>query len=344
MIARSEIHRDFDAAGFFCIQQCAELDTEPQRGSPHCKGAVRNSAASSYNFLSGITLIYGMKDLLLIVVLAVTLAMSGQAAPAAAAQAGSQLSSGAATASPASIPADQANARQARALLDQAIQALGGQRYLNIHDVQQAGRTYSFYHGRPTGTGALFWRFVEYPDKERLELTKERDVAYVYTGDKGYEVTYKGPHAVEKKDLDDYLRRRRLSLETMLRVWINDPGVALFYEGNALAGNLAAQRVTLINTKNEAVSLFFDIDTHLPIKKSYVWRDPVDKERNEEEEVYDNYKPVQGVMAYYSFTRYYNGDMQSQRFINSVQFNQGVNPAMFDPNSGYDPNKAAKKR
>ncbi len=344
MIAKSEIHRDFDAAGFFCIQQCAELDTEPQRGSPHCKGAVRNSAASSYNFLSGITLIYGMKDLLLIVVLAVTLAMSGQAAPAGCGPSrlpaffrrGHRIACGDSS-GPGQRPPGPRAPRSGHP-------GLGRPRYLNIHDVQQAGRTYSFYHGRPTGTGALFWRFVEYPDKERLELTKERDVAYVYTGDKGYEVTYKGPHAVEKKDLDDYLRRRRLSLETMLRVWINDPGVALFYEGNALAGNLAAQRVTLINTKNEAVSLFFDIDTHLPIKKSYVWRDPVDKERNEEEEVYDNYKPVQGVMAYYSFTRYYNGDMQSQRFINSVQFNQGVNPAMFDPNSGYDPNKAAKKR
>lgn len=279
--------------------------------------------------------------------LASALAISGWRGPAASAQASAQApSESAPNARPAGAAnqgSDQENARQSRALLEQAIQALGGQTYLNIRDVQQEGRTFSFYHGRPSGTGALFWRFVEYPDKERLEVTKERDVAYVYTGNKGYEVTFKGPREVEKKDLEDYLRRRRLSLETVLRSWINDPGVALFYDGNALAGNLAAQQVTLINAKNEAVSLYFDVDSHLPIKKSYRWRDPVDKERNLEEEVYDNYKPTHGVMAYYSFTRYYNGDMQSQRFINSVQFNQGLNPAMFDPNSGYDPNKAAKK-
>ena len=210
--------------------------------------------------------------------------------------------------------------------------------------MQQTGRTFGFYHGRPSGTGAVFWRFVEYPDRERLELTKERDVAYLYIADKGYEVTFKGAHAVEKKDLDDYLRRRRFSLETMLKVWLNDPGVALFYDGTALAGNLASQQVTLINSKDEAVKLLFDIDTHLPLKKSYSWRDPVDKQRNTEEEIYDNYKPVQGIMTPYNFTRYYNGDMQSQRFVNSVQFNQGLDPAMFDPNSGYDPNKPVKKR
>lgn len=277
-----------------------------------------------------------MKHLVLIVGLALTLA-TARPQPAASAQASA----------PAPVPAnhvnDLENARQARALLDQAIQALGGGRYLSIHDMQQQGRAYSFYHGRPTGVGALFWRFVDFPDKERLEVTKERDVAYVYTGDKGYEVTYKGPHAVEKKDLEDYLRRRRFSLETMLRVWINDPSVALFYDGTALAGNLAAQQVTLINSKDEAVKLFFDLDTHLPLKKSFTWRDTVDKQRDVEEEIYDNYKPIQGVMTPYSITRYYNGDMQSQRFINSVQFNQGLDPAMFDPNSGYNPNKSDKK-
>jgi hypothetical protein len=284
-----------------------------------------------------------MKHLFLISVLAVTLATSGRGTSGAASQTSAQAPSESAAEAHPSIPVDQESSRKARALLDQAIQALGGTTFLNIRDMQQEGRTYSFYHGRPSGTGALFWRFVEYPDKERIEVTKERNVAYVYAGDKGYEVTFKGPHAVEKKDLEDYLRRRRLSLENILRFWVNDPRVALFYDGNALAGNLAAEQVTLINAKNEAVSLYFDVDSHLPIKKSYRWRDPVDKERNSEEEVFDNYKPTHGVMAYYSFTRYYNGDMQSQRFISSVQFNQGLDEAMFDPTSGYNPIKAAKK-
>jgi hypothetical protein len=304
-----------------------------------------------------------MKYPLLIVVLrfalASALAAPGWGGSAAAAQAGAQVSPEPHSAATPSIPGDQGNdpgkvqgkdrgsdqdnVRQARALLDQAIQALGGQTYLNIRDMQQQGRTYSFYHGRPTSNGVVFWRFFEYPDKERVEITPQRDVAVIYVGNKGYEVTYKGPHAVEQKDLDDYLRRRRLSLETVLRTWINNPSVALFYDGNALAGNLPAQQVTLINGQDEAVSLFFDLDSHLPLKKSYKWRDPVDKERNVEEELYDNYKPVQGVMTPYSFTRYYNGDMQTQRFVNSVHFNQGFDETMFDPNSGYDPLKPAKK-
>jgi hypothetical protein len=286
-----------------------------------------------------------MKDLAFIVLPGMLLAVVISIPPAVSAQANSQPSSQFSTMQSQAVPAaDLENARKARSLLDEAIKALGDGTYLNIHDIEEEGRTYSFFHGRPTGNGVVFWRFVEYPDKERIEVTKERDIAYVYAGDKGYEITYKGPREVEKKDLDDYLRHRKFSLETMLRTWINDPKVALFYDGNALAGNLPSDEVTLINSKDEAVHLYLDLYTHLPIKKSYSWRDPVDKQKNIEEELWDNYKPVQGVMTAYGFTRYYNGDMQSERFVNGIHYNQGVDEAMFDPNSGYNPNKAEGKK
>jgi hypothetical protein len=244
-----------------------------------------------------------------------------------------------------SIPAvDLQNARKAHALLEQAIQALGGQAYLNVRTLQEQGRTYGFHHGQPTSNGMLFWRFVEYPDKERIEVTPERDVAELYIGNKGWELTYKGPRPIETKDLDDYLRHRKFSLETVLHNWVNDPSVALFYDGNALAGNLPADQITLINSKDEAVDLFLDIDSHVPIKKSYKWRDPVDRQLNVEEEIYDNFRVVQGVNTPYGFTRYFNGDMQMERFVNAIHYNEQLDEAMFDPNSSYNPNKPQKKR
>lgn len=256
-------------------------------------------------------------------------------------QAASQPASPPANAAPALSP-DQENARKAKAILDQGIQALGGQAYLTIRDREQQGRGYSFHHGRESG-GGVFWSFAEFPDKERVELTKERDIAELYIGNKGYEITYKGPHPIEKKDLDDYLRRRRFSLDTILRTWVNDPGVVMLFEGNAIAAQHPSLQVTLINAQDESVTLYFDSDTHLPAKKSFSWRDPVDKQKNLEEEVYENYRLVSGIMAPYNLTRYFNGDMAGQRFLNSVTINQGLDPAMFDPNSGYNPNKVPSK-
>lgn len=237
------------------------------------------------------------------------------------------------------IPVDQANARKAKAILDQAIQALGGPAYLNIQDISQEGRTYSFHLGQPTSAGALFWRFYRYPDKDRIELTKKRDVAYVYNGDNGYEITYKGIRSDDPKAVADYLRRRHFALDWVLRHWINDPGVALFYEGQAVADQKNCDQVTVMNNHDEAVTLYMDLDTHLPVKKTFSWRDPNDKQRNIEDETYDAYRGQQGIMTPYTITRYYNGDMSNQRFLTSVTYNRNLSDSQFNVSVTYDPNK-----
>ena len=239
---------------------------------------------------------------------------------------------------------EQDSSRKAKDLIDQATQALGGQAYLNIHETTQEGRAYSFYHGQSNSTGVLYWRYTKFPDKERIELTKKRDVVYIYNGDKGYEVTYKGTAAEDPSTMADYLRRREYSLDWVLRRWINEAGVALFYDGPAIAEQKPAEQVTIMNARNQAVTLYFDPNTHLPLKKSFSWRDPKDKQRNLEEEVYDNYRPVQGIMTPFSVTRFYNGDMASQRFLNSINYNQEINDSMFSANATYDPNRPAAKK
>jgi hypothetical protein len=209
------------------------------------------------------------------------------------------------------IPVDQENAHRARAVLEQAIQALGGQAYLNIQDISQEGRTFSFHNGRPNSLGVIFWRFYKFPDK-------------------GTEITYKGPHPMDPKDLTEYVRRRHFSLDWVLRKWLSEPGVALFYEGQTVAEEKPVEQVTVMNAHNEGVTLYVNTDDHLPVKKTYSWRDATDKQRNIEDEVYDNYRPVQGIMTPHTITRFYNGDMSGQRFLSSVSYNQGISDSQFE--------------
>jgi hypothetical protein len=237
-----------------------------------------------------------------------------------------------------SVPVDQQNAQKAKVLLDQAIQALGGQAYLHIQDISQQGRTFGFHMGESEGVGVQFWRFSKYPDKDRIELTKKRDWWFVYSGNQGYETTYKGTSAVDPKDLVDYLRRRDFSLDHVLREWLNQPGIALFYEGSTVAAQKDTQRVTIMTAQNQAVTLYIDSKTFLPVKKSFSWRDPTDQQRNTEDEVYDNYRPVQGIMTPFDVTRFYNGDMSNQRFMTSVEYNKGLSDPLFTAAVSYDPN------
>ena len=263
--------------------------------------------------------------LLLLTTLAAAQGPAGDQPPTA-----DQPSAPATSASPAES-SDHANAAKARRIVDQAIQALGGQAYLTWRTQSSEGRSYSFHHGEPNSVGTLFWRFKEYPDKDRVEVTKKRDIFQIFNGDKGYEVTYRGVRDLEDKtELQPYLRRRHYSIDIVLREWLNAPGVALFYEGQPVAAQKQTDQVTIMNSKNEAVTLNFDVNTHLPVKKSFTWRDPTDRERNVEEEIYDNYRLIQGIMTPFDLTRTYNGDMASQVFLTAASYNKDFDVSMFD--------------
>src|SRR5579864_2528021 len=89
-------------------------------------------------------------------------------------------------------------------VLNTMLRALGGDAWLNVRTMTTEGRAYSFYHGQPNSMSILFWRFWEWPDKERVEMTKQRDIVEVYNGDKAYEITYKGTTTQDPKDADEY--------------------------------------------------------------------------------------------------------------------------------------------
>ena len=229
-------------------------------------------------------------------------------------------------------------------MLDKMITALGGQAYLTYTTMTQQGRSYSFYQGRPNSVGAPFWRFWEYPDKDRVELTKQRDVVYIYNGDHGYEVTYKGTATMDAKDLDNYLRGRHYGMENVIRVWLKDPATLIYYEGTALADQNLVEQVTLVNKADEAVTIGIDPNTNLPLKKSYTYRDPFDGLKSTDDEIFANYRPIQGIQTALSIVRYHNGLQSAQRFLNKVEYNLPLPETMFDAKVTYDQYKLQDKK
>jgi hypothetical protein len=254
------------------------------------------------------------------------------------------------------------NARKARAVLDQTIQSLGGEPYLTYTNREEEGRYYPLYHGRTDSTGIPYRYYVEYPDRDRFEVihTKDvfllfgqigdvkvknkTDVVLIHNGDRGYEITYKGTAAQDKLDLENYLRRRQHSIEWVFRKWIRDPNVALFYNGSAVVDGKETEGVTLLNSQNDSVNVYLDLNTHYPVKISYSWRDPKDKQKDIEDEVYDSYKLVQGIWTPHSITRYFNGETSQQRFINTADYNLKLPDTMFEASVTYDPTVPTKKR
>src|ERR1700760_2377682 len=104
--------------------------------------------------------------------------------------------------------ASKQSEQQARALLAGMVKALGGDAWLHLQGYELIGRTSGFSQGKPTGDITDFFDYHAPPDKERIELGKKRQVAQIFIGDEGWEVTYRGKRAIPKDQMDDYLRRR----------------------------------------------------------------------------------------------------------------------------------------
>ncbi len=224
-----------------------------------------------------------------------------------------------------------ANQQKARATLDAMIAALGGDRWLTLTSAMQQGRTSGFYLGKPTGMTAEFYEIQKFPDQTRVELGKKRDVVQIISGDQAWEVTYKGKRAVPKDQVQDLIRRRDHSLQTALRVWLKDPKTVLIYGGQNLVERHLADQVTLINADNDSITIQSDAETHLPLRRTWQWRDPLYKDKNTDAEEYDDYHLVDGLPTPYTLTRYHNDDMSNQRFLYRGAYNVPVTPDMFDP-------------
>jgi len=225
------------------------------------------------------------------------------------------------------------NAQQARAALDAMVKALGGDAWLHMQNREYIGRSAGFYHGKPSGATVEYWEVHAWPDKDRAEFTKHRDVVQIYSGRVGWEVIYSGQKELPKDQVEEYLRRRDHSIETVIKQWLNDPTTILIYEGQHLVESHLADQVTLISASNDAVTIQTDSQTHLPLRRSFQWRDPLYKDKDEDAEEYDNYRPVDGFQTPFNITRFKNGDMVNQRFLFKAVYNQALPADEFSPDA-----------
>jgi hypothetical protein len=223
-------------------------------------------------------------------------------------------------------------------LLDEMVEALGGEAWFNRKDMQVSGRTAAFFRGAPNGIVIEYIGYRRFPDAgqveaERIVFGKKHDVVQVWTGGNGYEVTYKGRTTLPADQVEDYYRRQRHSVESVVRDWIKAPGVMILAEGTTMVERRVADKVTVLSANNDAVTLELDATTHLPLRRTFKWRNDTFKDFDEEGETYDDYHTVQGLPTAYNITRYRNGDMVSQRFLTKVAYSQGLGADLFNPDN-----------
>ena len=251
---------------------------------------------------------------------------------------------------PSAAPPHQSPDQQAqrgRQLLDQMVTALGGNAWLNRHDASVLGRTAAFFRGAPTGfvvNYSGFRRFAtdDQTDAERIGFITDKsmilpgkkiDIVQIYVDKQGYEITYKGKTPLPADQVADYNRRQAHSIESVVRDWLKQPDVMVLYDGNTSVERRLADKITVLSANNDAVTIELDASSHLPLRRTFEWRNNTFQDHDQDQEEYDDYHTIQGLPTALTLSRYHNGDLTSQRFITKITYNLGLSPQLFNPDN-----------
>jgi hypothetical protein len=225
------------------------------------------------------------------------------------------------------------SAAKARQILDQAIEALGGNAYLNVRDVTCTGRIGQFDHaGEVTGFGK-FIDFSQPPSKERQENLPKRNIIEIYNGDKGWDLDRGGVSTAPRADIADFQETVMKDLDNILRHRIHEQGMIMRYGGPDIVDLKQADWVELVDSDNRTIRIAFADNTHLPIRKTVETRDPRMQRKSEEIEYYSNYHPIDGIETPFQITRERNQIKIFQVFFDKCDYNTSLADAFFTKES-----------
>ena len=230
-------------------------------------------------------------------------------------------------------------AGKGKQVIDQAIAALGGDRFLNMRNRVAKGRIYSFFHDRISGFDVTT-TYVEYlsdpPAKglgirEREVLGKKQDYSYLFLPDQGWDITFRGARPIDGDDWSRYVRTTENDILYILKVRHSEPGLQFDYVGNQVVDASDVEVVDITDSQNRTVRAYFDHNTFLPVRDTFTWQDPKTRDHNDEEIDYDKWRDAgDGIMWPYTIERQRNGYMTYQMFATHVDVNQQVPGNTFD--------------
>jgi hypothetical protein len=241
-------------------------------------------------------------------------------------------------ASPSQAQATSASSvdEKSKAIMDRAIEVLGGANYLNVKTVIGKG----FFTNMHEGTSQLPQRFLDYivyPDRERTEFTS-LGIKTIQTNSGNTGWMFDG--AVKKisdqstGQVDEFKRGMRTSLENLLRGWWQKEGGKIVYVGRREAG-LAKRNETIRLTYPNGywIEYEFGAKDGLPAKVLYkrMRRDPDsgDEIETSEEDQLLKFITVQGITAPWVVDHFVNGKQVTRINYEDIKYNQPVDDALF---------------
>lgn len=238
------------------------------------------------------------------------------------------------------LPAETKEERGKR-VVNEALEALGGQRFLAMRDRVESGRVYSFYREELSGLAVarIYTRYVNRPEKpergfigvrERQSFGKnEEETAFLFTGDAAYQLTFRGARPVPDEVLERYRESALRNIFYILRQRRDEPGFLFESAGTEVWQNQPVEVVDITDPDNRVVTVYFHQSLKVPVRQSTVRRDSKTKQRSEEITEFGKYRDAGGVQWPYTIHRFRDGEKVFEGFFESVVINKGLADTLF---------------
>lgn len=221
-------------------------------------------------------------------------------------------------------------------IIDRAIEALGGQKYLNVQTVFGKG-FYTTYQDGMSGVPARFLDYISFPDRERTEfISAGVKSIQTNTGDTGwmFDGSVKKISDQTPAQVDNFKLAMKTSWDNLLRGWWKKEGGKITYVGRREAG-LAKRNEAIRLTYPDGFWIEYEFGSRdfLPAKVIYKRsrKDPDTGDQVEatEEDRIMRFIPVNGVNVPWVLDHFVNGKQTSRVNYEEVQYNQVFADTLF---------------
>ncbi len=244
------------------------------------------------------------------------------------------------------IAASGAETRQERAkrVINEAVQALGGDAFLHMEDRVEFGRAYSFYRSQLSGLSVakIYTRYLapvpgQLAQRERdsygkvdarsNDLTESN--AVLFTEEGSWEITFRGVRPLDDQRYANYKDSVLRNIFYILRQRLNEPGMTFYAQDSDFYEHRPIEIVDITDADNVTVTVSFDQLNKLPVKQSFRRRNPEYKDFDTETTIFAKYHEVKGVKWPETIVRERNGDKIYELYSDSVEINKNLTDNLF---------------
>ncbi|MBZ5583126.1 MAG: hypothetical protein LAQ30_13165 [Acidobacteriia bacterium] len=229
-----------------------------------------------------------------------------------------------------------------RRVVNEALQALGGDAFRRMQDRVESGRAYSFYRSELSGLSVakIYTHYLPLPNppvpgtvavRERETFGKEEYSAVLLTEEGAWEVTYRGARPLPADRYANFKDSTLRNVFYILRQRLDEPGLTFYSRGSDMYENRPVEIVDITDANNLTVTVYFGQSDKLPVRQQFRRRNPQFKDFDTEVTIFAKYRDVGGGVKWpYDIRRERNGDKIFEMFAESVVIDQSLPTNLFD--------------